>query len=112
MAVAARLPGCRRRSGLWCLTSWACLAGRALLAERDAHPGGWLPLALRAAPEPDPAADGLDALLCVLTTPIRSGFILTRRRLAAGATPRVRATGSANGASPCGPCSNRLRPAP
>lgn len=68
------------------LTSWARLAGRALLAERDAHPGGWLPLALRAAPEPDPAADGLDALLSVLTTPIRSGFILTRRRLAAGAT--------------------------
>ena len=67
------------------LTSWAHLTSRALLAERGAHPGGWLPLALRAAPEPDPAADGLDALLSVLTTPVRSGFILTRRRLAAGA---------------------------
>ncbi len=67
------------------LASWARLTDRALLAERDAHPGGWLPLALRAAPEPDPAADGLDALLSVLTTPVRSGFILTRRRLAAGA---------------------------
>ena len=67
------------------LTPWARLARRALQAERDAHPGGWLPLALRAAPAPGPAADGLDALLDLLTSPIRSGFILTRRRLAAGA---------------------------
>ncbi len=68
------------------LAAWARLAGRALLAERDAHPGGWLPLALRAAPEPEPAAaDSLDTLLSVLTTPIRGGFILTRRSLAAGA---------------------------
>ena len=64
---------------------WARLARRALLAERGAHPGGWLPLALRAAPEPGPAADNLDALLDMLITPVRSGFILTRRRLAAGA---------------------------
>ena len=67
------------------LAPWARLARRALRAERDAHPGGWLPLALRAAPEPDPAADGLDALLSLLTTPVRSGFILTRRSLTAGA---------------------------
>ena len=67
------------------LASWAHLATRALLAERGAHPGGWLPLSLRAAPEPDPAAGGLDALLSLLTTPVRSGFILTRRSLAAGA---------------------------
>ena len=67
------------------LTPWARLARRTLQAERDAHPGGWLPLALRAAPAPGPAADGLDALLDLLTAPVRSGFILTRRRLAAGA---------------------------
>ena len=67
------------------LAPWARLARRALLAERGGHPGGWLPLALRAAPEPGPAADGLDAMLDVLTCPVRSGFILTRRSLAAGA---------------------------
>ena len=67
------------------LVPWARLTRRALQAERDAHPGGWLPLALRAAPEPGPAGDGLDALLDVLTCPVRSGFILTRRNLAAGA---------------------------
>ena len=49
-------------------------------------PGGWLPLALRAAPEPCPAADDLDVLLDLLVTPVRCGFILTRRSLAAGAT--------------------------
>ena len=37
---------------------WADLARRALRAERDAHRGGWLPLALRAAPGPGPAGDG------------------------------------------------------
>ena len=67
------------------LVPWARLTRRALQAERDAHPGGWLPLALRAAPEPVPAGHGLDALLDVLTCPVRSGFILTRRGLAAGA---------------------------
>ena len=66
------------------LAPWARLARRVLLTERDAHPGGWLPLALRAAPEPGPA-DGLDAMLDLLTCPVRSGFILTRRSLAAGA---------------------------
>ena len=67
------------------LAPWARLARRALLAERGAHPGGWLPLALRAAPEPGPAPDNLDPLLDLLVTPVRSGFILTRRSLAAGA---------------------------
>ncbi len=67
------------------LTPWARLARRALQAERDAHPGGWLPLALRGAPEPGPAGASLDALLDLLTCPVRSGFILTRRDLAAGA---------------------------
>ena len=57
-----------------------------MLAERGAHPGGWLPLALRAAPEPGPAPDSLGALLDLLIVPVRSGVILTRRSLAAGAT--------------------------
>jgi Nitrate reductase delta subunit len=67
------------------LARWAAQAGRAIRAERGSHPGGWLPLALRAAPRPVTAADGLGDLLGALTTPVRSGFILTRRRLAAGA---------------------------
>jgi len=67
------------------LAPWARLAGRALRAERGAHPGGWLPLALRDAPEPGPVPDNLDALLDLLITPVRSGVILTRRSLAAGA---------------------------
>ncbi len=67
------------------LAPWARLAGRALLAERDAHPGGWLPLALRDAPEPGPVPDSLAALLDLLVTPVRCGFILTRRSLASGA---------------------------
>jgi Nitrate reductase delta subunit len=67
------------------LAPWARLAGRALLAERVGCPGGWLPLALRAAPGPGPAGGGLDALLDMLTAPVRSGFILTRQSLAAGA---------------------------
>ena len=76
------------------LVCWARLTGRVLLAERGAHPGGWLPLALRAAP-PAPAGPagaaglgglgGLDDRLDVLTCPVRSGFILTRRGLADGA---------------------------
>jgi hypothetical protein len=67
------------------LVPWADLARRALRAERDAHRGGWLPLALRAAPGPGPAGDGLPAMLDMLTAPVRSGFILTRRSLASGA---------------------------
>ena len=78
------------------LTAWAELAMRAVLAEYAAlssgppdgaaRPGGGpLPLALRAAPPSLAAGWGLDDLLSVLTTPVRSGFILTRRRLAAGA---------------------------
>ena len=67
------------------LAPWARLASRALLAERGVHPGGWLPLALRAAPEPGPVPDNLDALLDLLIAPVRSGFILTRRSLVAGA---------------------------
>ena len=67
------------------LAPWARLAGRVLLAERGAHPGGWLPLALRAAPAAPAGLGGLNDLLDMLTCPVRSGLILTRRGLAGGA---------------------------
>jgi TorA maturation chaperone TorD len=67
------------------LGAWADLAWRAIRDERAAHPGGWLPLALRAAPGPASAGDSLDTMLDTLTTPVRSGFVLTRHSLAAGA---------------------------
>ena len=68
------------------LTGWAELARHALTAEYHAQPSpAQLPLALRAAP-PDSGPDGpLRDLVAALTTPVRSGIILTRRRLAAGA---------------------------
>ena len=68
------------------LTAWATLARRALTAEhRDlpAQPG--LALALRAAPPPLTAEGRISDLTSALTTPARSGIILTRRQLAAGA---------------------------
>jgi Nitrate reductase delta subunit len=68
------------------LAGWAELCRRAVAAEFRAQPA-WpgLPLALRAAP--GDAGDGLRlaGLVDILTTPVRSGFILTRRRLAVGA---------------------------
>ena len=67
------------------LSPWARQAIRVIRAERGTHPGGWLPLALRAAPGPVTAADGLGDLLDALTAPVRSGFILTRDGLVAGA---------------------------
>ena len=67
------------------LTAWALLARRALAGERRAHPGSWLPLALRDAPPPVTADGSLDDLLTGLTAPIRCGFVLTRHSLAAGA---------------------------
>jgi TorA maturation chaperone TorD len=65
------------------LTAWAELSRRVVAAEFAAQPA-WprLPLALRVAPGDIGA--GL-RLVEALTTPIRSGIILTRRRLAAGA---------------------------
>ena len=68
------------------LTGWAELARHALTAEYHAQPSpGQLPLALRAAP-PEAGPDGLlRDLVAALTTPVRSGIILTRHRLAAGA---------------------------
>lgn len=67
------------------LARWACLVRRALLAERGGHPGGRLPLALRAAPAPATEPGGTGELLDLLTVPVRSGLVLTRRSLAAGA---------------------------
>jgi TorA maturation chaperone TorD len=68
------------------LTGWAELTRQAIAAEYRAQPEqAQLPLALRAAP----AAAGPDGPfrdpVAALTTPVRSGIILTRRRLALGA---------------------------
>ncbi|MGE5132396.1 MAG: molecular chaperone TorD family protein [Gemmatimonadota bacterium] len=77
--------------GIPALADWAGLAGRvlraeyAMLAAEAGGTGGSLPLVLRSAPPPASAGAGLGDLLDVLTTPVRSGFILTRRRLASGA---------------------------
>ena len=80
--------------GIPALTDWAALLMRAVQAEHAAQPlldgeaAGTirgLPLALRSAPPPATAGGGLSDLLDLVTTPVRSGFILTRRRLAAGA---------------------------
>lgn len=65
------------------LAGWAELSRRAVTAEFGDQPAGpRLPLALRAAPGQD--WDDL-SLAQALTTPVRSGMILTRCRLAAGA---------------------------
>ena len=72
--------------GLACLTPWAELARRALAAEASTHPAPVrLPLALRAAPPGAVPGDPVRDLTGALTTPVRSGIVLTRRRLAAGA---------------------------
>jgi Nitrate reductase delta subunit len=67
------------------LAAWAALTRRAVLAERARHPGGPFPLALRAAPAPLSPGCAPGDLPAALTTPARSGLILTRRALAAGA---------------------------
>jgi Nitrate reductase delta subunit len=72
------------------LTAWARLTRMAIAAEIGAHPAAQpdparLPLALRAAPAMPEADAGLGGLVGALTTPVRSGIILTRRRLADGA---------------------------
>ena len=78
------------------LASWARLVRRALAAERGRHPGGRLPLALRAAPVPRPRGEPGRPVTCWTCSrrPVRSGFVLTRRRLsvaadAAGAGHRI-----------------------
>ena len=72
--------------GVPTLTAWAGLTRRAVAAEFAGQPA-WpaLPLALRAAPAETWTGLRLAGLVDVLTTPVRSGIILTRRRLAAGA---------------------------
>jgi Nitrate reductase delta subunit len=68
------------------LASWADLAGRALAAESGALPPcPRRPLALRAAPPGAQPGTGPGDLVELLTVPVRSGLILTRRRLAEGA---------------------------
>jgi hypothetical protein len=67
------------------LAAWAALTRRAVLAERAGHPGGPFPLALRAAPAPLSPGCAPGDLPAALTTPVRSGLILTRRALVAGA---------------------------
>ena len=68
------------------LTGWARLAQQVVTAERERVPAGpRLPLSLRTAPHPGDAGLGSGELTALLTTPARSGFILTRARLAAGA---------------------------
>jgi hypothetical protein len=72
--------------GVPSLTAWAELSRRAVTAEFSTQPA-WpsLPLALRAAPRDTWDGLGPVGLADALTTPVRSGFILTRHRLAAGA---------------------------
>jgi hypothetical protein len=76
--------------GVPALTAWARLTRRAIAAEVGAHHGaepgtGRLPLALRAAPGMPDAGAGLSGVAGALVTPVRSGIVLTRHRLAAGA---------------------------
>jgi TorA maturation chaperone TorD len=68
------------------LAGWAGLTRRAIASEYSALPEqAQLPLALRAAPAAAGADGPLRDLVAALTTPVRSGIILTRRQLAAGA---------------------------
>ena len=76
--------------GVPALAAWARLTRLAIAAEIGAHPAARpgpaaLPLALRAAPAMPEATAGLGGLAGALMTPVRSGIILTRRRLAEGA---------------------------
>jgi len=71
--------------GIPALADWARLTGQALLAEYQPHQDSQLPLAQRAAPPALSAGCTPGDLAGALTAPVRSGFILTRRRLAAGA---------------------------
>jgi hypothetical protein len=70
------------------LTAWARLTAAAVTEEIGAAPAATglaparLPLALRAAPAMPGAGSSLDDLVGALITPVRSGIIVTRRRLA------------------------------
>jgi len=68
------------------LTRWADLTRRALAAEHDQQPPcPRRPLALRAAPPGTEPGISAGDLVELMTVPVRSGLILTRRRLAEGA---------------------------
>jgi TorA maturation chaperone TorD len=68
------------------LTAWAQLTRHAMSAESGSQPHpAQLPLALREAPAPAGPDGRIGDLTAALTTPVRSGIILTRRRLALGA---------------------------
>lgn len=68
------------------LTAWARLTRHVMSAEFSAQPApAQLPLALREAPAAAGPEGHVGDLTAALTTPVRSGFILTRRRLASGA---------------------------
>jgi len=71
--------------GIGPLSAWAELTRQMLEAERDSLPPGTLPLALREAPPALGGDENLGELLDALVTPVRSGIVLTRRALAAGA---------------------------
>jgi hypothetical protein len=82
--------------GVDALGAWAEVTLRAVKRERGAgrdgagrdgagRSGGALPLALREAPAPVDFDGGLGELLGGLVAPVRSGIILTRRAVAAGA---------------------------
>jgi hypothetical protein len=69
------------------LSMWARVTGQVIAAEHAAAvvlPLA-LPLALRDAPAPVDAGCGFGELLDALTSPVRSGMIITRQALAAGA---------------------------
>lgn len=67
------------------LGAWAEVTLRAVKRERERERGGTLPLALRQAPTPIDGDCGLGELLDGLIAPVRSGIILTRQAVAAGA---------------------------
>jgi hypothetical protein len=75
--------------GVDAMGAWAEVTLRAIKRERDGQGGrggrGALPLALREAPPPVDGAGGVGELLGGLVAPVRSGVILTRRAVAAGA---------------------------
>jgi hypothetical protein len=69
------------------LAAWAGIARAVLDAEHRALPPmPRLPLALRQAPALPAAVSSAGELAAVVTTPVRSGIILTRHRLSAGAS--------------------------
>jgi hypothetical protein len=73
--------------GVGALGAWAELTLRAVKRERggSGSGSGGLPLALREAPPPVDGDGGVGELLSGLVAPVRSGVILTRRAVAAGA---------------------------